>query len=1011
MKGYLRTLQPPTAVQTACLAKLEGKQSIVVISGPHMKCYVRSGSVLELAKDMKLHGNVMFVSGYETIEGHDDLLLVVGEPGTVGLIAVTEGGNSTVAQMELLQAHRVRVPKPCFDFDQQAGMLAVHIHMERIQMVTVSKQSVSPDLLRLVEHHLVDHQVHSLNVLSSTQVAFISSIRGKGFVSVYDFEAEALQTLSSLRNTEGAAIRKLPAGLWLCFSADIVLVFTMNNLHIDTIQTHFGPIECVGSGEQEAILAVSKAKDLVVLTATPNLPYRTLLSGISATSLIRIDSEYVFLSSTEGNSSLLRVPIDHSEAVVTWELQSLAPVTSLHLHFTQSDSRVVTASRTSLGSAISTCKWGTRLNSDAEMQIGRAVNIWTIPACEYDTLIVLAFSGQTRTAVLTNSTLAEVNIPGFEYSESTVFVAKCAEALISVGKRCIRVIQISSGNCTSTVPISSEIVLCSASSSRLYTITVDQQLTVWLIQGLSIQEINHVTLPFEPSAVASTPTYVAMACFQGRFLYFCDPVSLESLRNEEISLNFSPRCLLFEDFGGSEVYLFCGLGDGYLLTYTVSHTGISKKSLQYIGNYVTNLVPFQCNSERCVLIISDRPMVLHIRNKKLKQTYLSCPEMRLASGLEHPEHESGLAVVAEDQLQLLSLSGIFDFELNIDRKSVENVSLMETFRRKVYLISTISGIFYAKAYDLDTNESWERRLSSNNEPVCILPCDSGLLVCTQHGTSGQVSLLHPFADDPRVPRFIQLPQIPVAASRYNSDTVIIAFQQTLTLWTISAAGEMKLQAKKTQYTGTVVGCMDVEYGLIVVGDMVRDVAVFIFTPEGFERLGPAIPLGGVVSVKLHSPVEVLVCDQMRNLFLLTLVETAMGSKELQLSGGIHLGDMLTCMQVFPSSLTTQTVLSSVQGGLYLYKSLSPEEWRLLVALTPYLSASGIAFFRHQEFTSPATRFLLVPSDTILDGDLLLSFLDCTKSQQLEILHQLELADIHTNLEELQLLITQLAYNY
>lgn len=1010
MKGYLRTLQPPTAVQAVCRATLSSLPCVVVVSGPHLKVYRQENSRLELFQDFKLHGNLIHVAAYETMQGRDDLLVVVGEPGNVGIVHFTEGGISTTAQMDLLQTHRVRVTQPCFHYDQVSGLLAIHIHTERIQLVTTSRFGLTPDLLRLVEYHLVDHQIRSICVLNDSKLAIVAGTREGGLVSVYDWQAEALQSLYRGRDCEGAALRKLHSGLWLCFCAGKVLLFSMANQLLETIEPSFGPIQCVGSGGNEAILAVTQAKDLVILSLSQGFPSRTLLTGICADSVTQLDGEFVFLASTEGNSSLLHISADYNEAAITWELQSLAPVVSMHFHFTSADFNVLTASRTALGSAISTCKWGTRLSSEAEIEVGRAVKMWSIAACPLDTLLVLSFSDQTRTLLLTQTVLEETNLPGFRYSGPTVFVTKWEDVLVQVGKRDILMVLIGDWSCTSLAQEASDIILSSASSARLYTLTVEKTLSMRLIQSHLIQEITRKELPFEVSAMACTPSYLAVACFEGRFIYFLDPITLEPIWKEELGPNFAPRSLLFEDFNGAEMYLFCGLGDGYLLTYTVSQTGVTKISLQYIGNYLVGLVPFQCKSVNCLLLISDRPTVIHIREGKLRHTYLSCAELRLACAVTHPCHESGLAVVSVSELQLLSLSGIFDFGLDIDRKSLESVSLMEINGSRVYLVTGLGGIFYVKACDMQTEETWERRLSANNEPVCMLPCDYGLIICTQHGLTGQVTLFHPFATDPKVPKFQRFQQIPVSVCVYNSHTVIIAFQQALTLWVFSAQGELQLQEPKSRYTGSVIGCMDVGYNLIVVGDMVRDVGVYIYTPEGFERLGTAVPLCDIVAVKLHTPMEVLACDQSRNIFLLTLEDTNKGFKTLQIAGGVHIGDMLTCMQTFPSQTEAQTVLSSVLGGLYIYKSLSEEDWSLLSVLSSYLAVSGIPFFRHQEFRFPATRHLSVSPDCILDGDLLLSFLDCTKSQQLEILRLME-TQVHTSIEELQLLITKLAYSH
>lgn len=1006
MKGYLRTLQPPTAVQATCRATLASKPSAVVVSGPHLKVYTRERSGLELIRDLKLHGNIVYVAAYETTEGRDDLLVVVGEPGNVGLIQLTERGIGTIAQMELLQAHRVTVSRPYFDFYQQAGLLAIHIHTERIQIVTLSRSGVAPDLLRLVEYHLVDHQIQSLCVLNETLLAIVSNIRERCLVSVYDWQAEALQGLHSDFGTANSAICRLNSGVWLCFCTGKVLVFSSANQLLDTVQPSFGPIECVGLGMNDAILAVTQAKDLVALSPAPNLPFRTLLTGIYADYLTQIDSEYVFLASTEGCSSLLRLSSDYSEAAITWESQSLAPIVSLHFHLTAAHTSVLTASRTALGSAISTCKWGTKLSSEAQIEVGRAVNMWAIADCPQDTLLFFSFSDQTRSLLLTQSLLEETFLGGFRYNEPSILVTKWEDLLVQVCKREILLVLVENWICVDLAQESSDIIHSVASSARLYTLTVEKKLSIRLIQGHTLQEIARVDLPFEVSAMTCNPTCLAVACFEGNFIYLLEPISLETMWKEELGPNFSPRCLLFEDFGGSEMYLFCGLGDGYLLTYTLSHTGITKKSFQYIGNYIVGLTPFQCKSEHCILLTSDRPTVIHMREEKLHKVHLSCPELRLACALAHPSHESGLAVVSVAELQLLSLSGLFDFELDVERKSLESVSLMEVYGNRVFVVTGEAGIFYVKAYDVETGETWERRLSANNEPVAILPCDSGLVVCTQHAMSGQVTLFHPFAADPKVPKFQHFQQIPVSAARYNSDIIIIAFQQALTLWLFSPQGELQLQEQMMEYTGNVIGCMDVGYNLIVIGDMVRDVGVYIYSPDGFERIGATVPLSGLVSVKLHSPVEILACDQRRNLYLLTLED----SQVLNLAGGVHLGDMLTCMQSFPSEADSQTVLSSVLGGLYSYKSLSVEDWRVLSLLSTCLSVSGILFFRYEEFRRPAARYLSANPDTILDGDLLLSFLDCSKPQQLEILRLMEREDVQTSIEELQLLITKLAYS-
>eukprot|EP00889_Picochlorum_renovo_P004265 jgi/Picre1/31295/NNA_006648.t1 len=405
-------------------------------------------------------------------------------------------------------------------------------------------------------------------------------------------------------------------------------------------------------------------------------------------SLCYLDSGIVFVGSSMGDSSLIKLHADKIEGSNSFVEQidtmpNLGPIVDFSVIDLdrQGQGQIVACSGGGMNGSLRVIRNGIGFNQQASIELSGVKGVWNIPRDVDDSYMILSFIGETRVLGMNmEEELDEIELNGVDIVSTTVYCSNLeTKAFTQVTPSEIRVISQDGSSLLAAwaVPENDSILAASSNSNMIAVALSSRQVHLFQCSEKGITEAFSVQLEEEISCIDCSEGLLAVGLWNMTVMTYSIP-SFEEVEQISLAEDVMARSILVSDFDGSR-YLLCGLGDGSLLSYNIDSRNETKDRRKLIlGTKPVNLRSFRYRGDAHVFAASDRPTVIHSTNGKLMFSNLNEGEVNHISSFGAKSYPDTLVLVKPDSLEVGSMD-------SIQKLHVRTVPLHEQPRRIAHM--------------------------------------------------------------------------------------------------------------------------------------------------------------------------------------------------------------------------------------------------------------------------------------------------------------------------------------
>lgn len=510
----------------------------------------------------------------------------------------------------------------------------------------------------------------------------------------------------------------------LVFGDDLVTYMNANGDYVtqpfdSTIITAVGQIDDQGTrylvGDHKGQLSI------LLLVTENNVVKRIKMEILGETSMAScisyLDSSFVFIGSSKGDSQLVRLRRDRNEETGTFveivqTYPHLGPILDFCIvkgmgYLRHGQGQVVTCSGVGKDGSLRIIRNGIGISEHASEELPGIKDMFSLKrhiGDRYDSYLIQTFTSATRTLELISADeMAPASLPGFDEDTPTLHAANMeGDIMVQVTTKGVQVTDCGTMTSQSTYswvpPANMRISIASGNSHQLLLATtgghlillkVDQEnkTLVEVTQTKMDREISCLNCNFMRSTNQMTDIEESLETRGQAFLAVVGqwaevnetPVvklialpSLRILETIELGGDVIARSVLLASLEGHH-YLLVGLGDGFLLTYSVNGeiamaaasseeldsssmpvSIVSDRRKLSIGTQPAQLSIFKSRGANHVFAACDRPTVVYSATGggKLLVSNVNLQEVTRVCGFDTEAFPDSLAIATENGLHL-----------------------------------------------------------------------------------------------------------------------------------------------------------------------------------------------------------------------------------------------------------------------------------------------------------------------------------------------------------------------
>jgi len=426
--------------------------------------------------------------------------------------------------------------------------------------------------------------------------------------------------------------------------------------------------------------------------------------------LCYLDNNFIFIGSAHGRSQLIEL---HSEKTsdpdrpyltVCEEFENLGPIPHFAVRNVERENLdLVLCSGFEKYAALTTVRQGITISIEAEIPIDDVRGLWSFKnhvEDEYFRYIAFTFINETKVLGLEDANLEEKLIPGLEVDSRTLFCGNFYDNTIiqALGAE-IRLIHLEKGLVSKwSPPNGGSVVNCLPTQNQvLVALAHGNLLSLCPQTDGSLNQQASLHFGDEISAVTTTGSLCAVALWQDMSIRLLTFDTLQEIFKYSLQGEIIPRSLQFIEYDKS-THLLCGLGDGFVLNFSVNVDSSGEVSAQDpltfrssygLGKHPIRLESFQNNGVNNVLALGDAPSLffpwhnkLHISSVNTKRIDHMCPFHADGFG-------NSLALVANSQFYIGSFDNLQT--LHTSRYSLPNVVHITSVPHAKSLVALLSS--------------------------------------------------------------------------------------------------------------------------------------------------------------------------------------------------------------------------------------------------------------------------------------------------------------------------------
>ncbi|KAF2317858.1 hypothetical protein GH714_041177 [Hevea brasiliensis] len=472
-------------------------------------------------------------------------------------------------------------------------------------------------------------------------------------------------------------------------------------------------------------------------------------------------------------------------------------------------------------------------------------------------------------------------------------------------------------------------------------------------------------------------------------------------------------------------YLLCALGDGHLLNFLLNlNTGeLTDRKKVSLGTQPITLRTFSSKNTTHVFAASDRPTVIYSSNKKILYSNVNLKEVSHMCPFNSAAFPDSLAIAKEGELTI----GTID---DIQKLHIRSIPLGEHARRichqeqsRTFAICSLKNqssaeesethfirllddqsFEFISTYQLDPFEYGCSILScSFSDDINVYYCVGTAYVLPEENEPTKGRILVFMVEEGKL-QLITEKETKGAVYSLNAfnGKLLAAINQKIQLykWMLRDDGSRELQSECGHHGHILALYVQTRGDFIVVGDLMKSISLLIYKHEE----GAIEERARDYNANWMSAVEILDDDiylgSENNFNLFTVRKNSEGATDeergrLEVVGEYHLGEFVnrfrhgSLVMRLPDSDVGQiptVIFGSVNGVIGVIASLPHEQYIFLEKLQSNLRKviKGVGGLSHEQWRSFNNEKKTVDAKNFLDGDLIESFLDLSRTRMDEI---------------------------
>ncbi|KAJ6949665.1 DNA damage-binding protein 1a [Populus alba x Populus x berolinensis] len=771
-----------------------------------------------------------------------------------------------------------------------------------------------------------------------------------------------------------------------------------------------------------------------------------------ASTISYLDNAFVFIGSSYGDSQLVKLNLQPdakgSYVEVLDRYVNLGPIVDFCVVDLerQGQGQVVTCSGAYKDGSLRIVRNGIGINEQASVELQGIKGMWSLRSLTddpFDTFLVVSFISETRILAMNiEDELEETEIEGFCSQVQTLF-CHCAvfNQLVQVTSSSVRLVSSTTRELRQewNAPSGYSINVATANATQVLLATGAGHLVYLEIGDGTLTQAKHAQLECEISCldinpIGENPNYsqlAAVGMWTDISVRIFSLPDLNLITKEPLGGEIIPRSVLLCSFEGIS-YLLCALGDGHLLNFLLNlSTGeLKDRKKVSLGTQPITLRTFSSKNTTHVFAASDRPTVIYSSNKKLLYSNVNLKEVSHMCPFNSAAFPDSLAIAKEGELSI----GTID---DIQKLHIRSIPLGEHARRichqeqsRTFSICSMknqsnaeeSEMHFIRLLDDQTFEFISTYPLDTFEYGCsILSCsfsdDSNVYYCVgtayvlpeeNEPTKGRILVF--IVEDGKL-QLIAEKETKGAVYSLNAfnGKLLAAINQKIQLykWMLRDDGTRELQSECGHHGHILALYVQTRGDFIVVGDLMKSISLLIYKHEegAIEERARDYNANWMSAVEILDDDIYLGAENNFNLF--TVRKNSEGATDeergrLEVVGEYHLGEFVnrfrhgSLVMRLPDSDVGQiptVIFGTVNGVIGVIASLPHEQYLFLEKLQSNLRKviKGVGGLSHEQWRSFNNEKKTVDAKNFLDGDLIESFLDLSRSRMDEISKAMEIS--------------------
>ncbi|XP_010941529.1 DNA damage-binding protein 1a [Elaeis guineensis] len=765
-----------------------------------------------------------------------------------------------------------------------------------------------------------------------------------------------------------------------------------------------------------------------------------------ASTISYLDNAVVYVGSSYGDSQLIKLNLQPdakgSYVEVLERYVNLGPIVDFCVVDLerQGQGQVVTCSGAYKDGSLRVVRNGIGINEQASVELQGIKGLWSLRSSTndpYDTFLVVSFISETRILAMNmDDELEETEIEGFYAQAQTLFCHNAMhDQLVQVTANSVRLVSSTSRDLLDqwNAPSGFSVNVATANASQVLLATGGGHLVYIEIGNGKLVEAKHIQLEYEISCLDINPigensnysSLAAVGMWTDISVRIFSLPSLELLTKENLGGEIIPRSVLLCTFEGVS-YLLCALGDGHLFNFLLNtSTGeLSNRKKVSLGTQPITLRTFSSKDTTHVFAASDRPTVIYSSNKKLLYSNVNLKEVSHICPFNSAAFPDSLAIAKEGELSIGAIDDIQKLHIRTiplgehARRichqeqsrtfavcSLKNcqTSTEETEMHFVRLLDDQSFEFIS-TYPLDTYEYGCSIIScSFSDDNNVYYCVGTAYVLPEENEPSKGRILVFLVEDGKL-QLIAEKETKGAVYSLNAfnGKLLAAINQKIQLykWMLRDDGSRELQSECGHHGHILALYVQTRGDFIIVGDLMKSISLLLYKHEegAIEELARDYNANWMTAVEILDDDIYLGAENNFNLFTVRKNSDAATDEErgrLEVVGEYHLGEFVnrfrhgSLVMRLPDSEAGHiptVIFGTVNGVIGIVASLPHDQYVFLEKLQSNLVKviKGVGGLSHEQWRSFNNEKKTVDARNFLDGDLIESFLDLSRSRMEEI---------------------------